>query len=101
MNQSVQKHPIEIIMLLYSYYKNKFEINNKNVLDTLNRPEGFFNQHNGSVSFEKKILYKMQSVGRGGGGQRLWKQKYSGQKLKQFEIMRFCSIKIEKQQGCT
>ena len=68
MNQSVQKHPIEIIMLLYSYYKNKFEINNKNVLDTLNRPEGFFNQHNGSVSFEKKILYKMQSVGRGGGG---------------------------------
>lgn len=32
----------------------------------------------------------------GRGFQRLWKQKYSGQKLKRFEIVRFCSIKIEK-----
>jgi len=42
MNQSVQKHPIEIIMLRYKY-KNKFEINNDNVLDTLKKTRRIFN----------------------------------------------------------
>ena len=67
MNQSVQKHPIEIIMLRYKY-KNKFEINNDNVLDTLKKTRRIFNQHNGYVSFEKKILFKTQSVVGGGRG---------------------------------